>query len=134
MRIKLRMTVIHSFKYIAYTDIIYSPKNVCGSIGTLLKARVSTSSQPGTPQHKSRSGSTSDPQPSTSTDEQSEDANATEQVEGGEQQPRVATNRQGEINTKMTSHIDKLDSLISKAENAQYSMQNQTKQMKSYMK
>lgn len=39
-----------------------------------------------------------------------------------------------DINQKMGSHLDKLDSLISKAENAQYSMQHQTKQMRKFLK
>ncbi|XP_058799426.1 uncharacterized protein LOC131668941 [Phymastichus coffea] len=110
-------------------------KNVCGSLGTLLKARVSTASQPGTPEHKSRSGSASEPQPSTSADEQPEEVTSEEGAteEGGEL-PRVTTNRKADINTKMTSHLDKLDSLISKAENAQYSMKHQTNQMKAFMK
>ena len=35
-----------------------------------------------------------------------------------------------DVGQKVTSHLDKLDSLINKAENAQYSMAHQTKQMK----
>lgn len=38
------------------------------------------------------------------------------------------------LNEKMGSHLDKLDSLITKAESAQYSMQYQTKQMKKFLK
>lgn len=39
-----------------------------------------------------------------------------------------------DLSYKMTSHIDKLDALLTKAENAQYSMAHQNKQMKSCMK
>jgi len=42
--------------------------------------------------------------------------------------------RQIDLGQKMGSHLDKLDSLISKAENAQYSMQHQTKQMRKFLK
>ncbi|KAJ8682898.1 hypothetical protein QAD02_018690 [Eretmocerus hayati] len=111
-------------------------KNVCGSLGTLLKARVSSS--PGTPEHKA-SGS-SDQQAPTNLDlhyedEQaaqspSEDVTSSEQTSGGS----GATPRKAELNTKVGSHLDKLESLISKAENAQYSMQQQTKQMRSFLK
>jgi len=41
--------------------------------------------------------------------------------------------RQIDLNQKMGSHLGKLDSLISKAENAQYSMQHQTKQMRKFL-
>lgn len=42
--------------------------------------------------------------------------------------------KQLDLSQKMGSHLDKLDSLISKAENAQYSMQHQTKQMRKFLK
>lgn len=41
--------------------------------------------------------------------------------------------KQVDLSQKMGSHLDKLDSLISKAENAQYSMQHQTKQMRKFL-
>lgn len=40
---------------------------------------------------------------------------------------------QGDMQQQMSSGIDKLDSLLTKTENAQYSMAHQTKQMKSFM-
>lgn len=43
------------------------------------------------------------------------------------------TSKKIDINAKVGSHLDKLDSLITKAENAQYSMQHQTKQMKKFI-
>jgi len=42
--------------------------------------------------------------------------------------------KQIDLSKKMGSHLDKLDSLITKAENAQYSMQHQTKQMRKFLK
>lgn len=42
--------------------------------------------------------------------------------------------QQIDLSQKMGSHLDKLDSLISKAENAQYSMQHQSKQMRKFLK
>ncbi|XP_014216744.1 uncharacterized protein LOC106645408 [Copidosoma floridanum] len=97
-------------------------KNVCGSLGTLLKARVSSS--PGTPEHKPRAGSSS---------EQEEVPAAEGDAEEEPPQPQAAP-RKADLNAKVGSHLDKLDSLINKAENAQYSMKHQTKQMKAYMK
>lgn len=44
------------------------------------------------------------------------------------------SSRRQEINDKVESTVDKLDLLISKAENAQYSMQHQTKQMRKFLK
>lgn len=46
----------------------------------------------------------------------------------------MQTAKKADLNAKVGSHIDKLDSLITKAENAQYSMKHQTKQMKSFLK
>lgn len=42
--------------------------------------------------------------------------------------------KQIDLSQKMGSHLNKLDFLITKAENAQYSMQDQTKQMKKILK
>ncbi|XP_014236313.1 uncharacterized protein LOC106658736 [Trichogramma pretiosum] len=107
-------------------------KNVCGSLGTLLKARVS--SQTGTPEHQA--GSSSEPQFEGSPTEENQvpENSAGTDVVGQENEQRIDTTKKAELNTKLGSHIDKLDSLISKAENAQYSMKNQTKQMKAFLK
>lgn len=42
--------------------------------------------------------------------------------------------KQIDLDRKMVSHLDKLDILVTKAENAQYSMQHQTKQMRKFLK
>lgn len=39
-----------------------------------------------------------------------------------------------DIQEKMTSHLDKLDALLTKSENAQYAMAQQNKEMKSMKK
>lgn len=39
-----------------------------------------------------------------------------------------------ELDKKMTSHLDKLDSLINKAERAEMSMEAQNKQMKGFLR
>lgn len=46
----------------------------------------------------------------------------------------TAMRKKIDIDEKMGSHLDKLDSLITKADNAQYSMQYQSKQMKKFLK
>ncbi|XP_001602420.1 uncharacterized protein LOC100118458 [Nasonia vitripennis] len=111
-------------------------KTVCGSIGTLLKARVS--SQPGTPEHKSRAGSSTEPQPGDEENPEQEQPPETNEEaqpdsEPGVERPRM-TAKKTDLNAKVGSHLDKLDSLITKAENAQYSMKHQNKQMKSFLK
>lgn len=50
--------------------------------------------------------------------------------ETGQSQNVPSSNKKIDIGEKMGSHLNKLDSLISKAENAQYSMAHQTKQMR----
>lgn len=52
---------------------------------------------------------------------------------GGSVDDKLSSNKKIDLNEKMGSHLDKLDSLISKAEHAQYSMQHQTKQMKTIL-
>ncbi|XP_072745952.1 uncharacterized protein [Anoplolepis gracilipes] len=110
-------------------------KTVCGSLGTLLKVKVS--SRGSTPQHKSE-----EPNPDNNqepgaaaeevmTVEMSDDttADTANDPENSGDQPK-----QIDLSQKMGSHLDKLDSLITKAENAQYSMQHQTKQMRKFLK
>ena len=65
----------------------------------------------------------------TMTVELSDDKSSMENTKSDTVKPKVI-----DITEKMGSHLDKLDSLINKAENAQYSMQHQTKQMKKFLK
>ncbi|XP_011869251.1 PREDICTED: uncharacterized protein LOC105562790 [Vollenhovia emeryi] len=111
-------------------------KTVCGSLGTLLKVKVH--SRGGTPRHKPEEpnpdeGRQEKPEAEeVMTVETSDDAAAdqpADQPANSSVQPK-----QLDLGQKMGSHLDKLDSLITKAENAQYSMQHQTKQMKKFLK
>ncbi|XP_011497612.1 PREDICTED: uncharacterized protein LOC105361984 [Ceratosolen solmsi marchali] len=97
-------------------------KTVCGSLGTLLKARV-----------QSQSGSRSDQ--STASEQQQEEAQVESETEREcEDKPYPVMARKPDLNAKVESHLDKLDSLMKKAENAQYSMKHQTSQMKQFFK
>lgn len=111
-------------------------KTVCGSLGTLLKVKVG--SRNNTPDHKSTErnhNETKDIHNETPSNEEtltvelSGDQNPTENLKSDATMPKNI-----DINEKMGSQLDKLDSLITKAENAQYSMQHQTKQMKKFLK
>lgn len=76
------------------------------------------------------------------TDEESAEINPT----AGESSSNAAENPSGnvaaggaaasqpDVQKKMSRGIDKLDSLLTKTENAQYSMAHQSQQMKSFMK
>ncbi|KAL0134897.1 hypothetical protein PUN28_001581 [Cardiocondyla obscurior] len=113
-------------------------KTVCGSLGTLLKGKVN--SRGGTPRHK-----VEEPNPDAEKEEsQKLESDEVMTVEtSGDPVGDDAVNesadtgfqpKQLDLSQKMGSHLDKLDSLITKAENAQYSMQHQTKQMKKFLK
>lgn len=114
-------------------------KTVCGSLGQLLKVKVS--SRGGTPHHKPE-----EPNPDGNQEIQKESEPATDEVmtvETSDDTTADAANnsanngvqpKQIDLSEKMGSHLDKLDSLITKADNAQYSMQHQTKQMRKFLK
>ncbi|XP_046738942.1 uncharacterized protein LOC124407136 [Diprion similis] len=115
-------------------------KTVCGSLGAMLKVRVG--SRTSTPEHARIKSCKSPVFPTPGGSKGSENvlldddeiamvlaATANETVERNE-----TSDRKHDINEKVESHVDKLDLLISKAENAQYSMQHQTKQMKKFLK
>ncbi|KYN42655.1 hypothetical protein ALC56_02990 [Trachymyrmex septentrionalis] len=115
-------------------------KTVCGSLGTLLKVKVN--SRGGTPRHKPE-----EPNPDAGRQENQEKPESTvDEVITVETSDVTITDTAGQpansgvqqkqidLNEKMGSHLNKLDSLITKAENAQYSMQHQTKQMRKILK
>ncbi|KYM92578.1 hypothetical protein ALC53_01034 [Atta colombica] len=114
-------------------------KTVCGSLGTLLKVKVN--SRGGTPRHKPE-----EPNPEAGKQENQEKLEATVDemitvetsdvtiTDTANQPANSSVQKQIDLNQKMGSHLNKLDSLITKAENAQYSMQHQTKQMKKILK
>lgn len=97
-------------------------------------------SRSGTPHHKPE-----EPNPDDSQEVQKELEPAADEVmmvETSDDTANVANDpansgvqlKQIDLDKKMGSHLDKLDSLIMKAENAQYSMQHQTKQMRKFLK
>lgn len=118
---------------------------MCGSLGTLLKVR--SKSQPGTPEHKARKSKdnkeTNNSQEREGAEEEKKDEAETmgqsenpedDQSQKEDGKTTSMPQKKIDLNQKIGSHIDKLDSLINKAENAQYSMQHQTKQMKKILK
>ncbi|XP_020297477.1 uncharacterized protein LOC109862006 [Pseudomyrmex gracilis] len=118
-------------------------KNVCGSLGTLLKVKVG--SRGGTPHHKPEENiekQESEDKPESTADEvMTVETSADTVADASAEDPEsdsVANSgfqpRQLDLSQKMTSHLGKLDSLITKAENAQYSMQHQSKQMRKFLK
>lgn len=114
-------------------------KTVCGSLSTLLKVKVG--SRVGTPNHKLEkySNSPKDAPQLIAANEESMTVDLSENsknpiVTEESSETLAISPKKIDINEKMGSHLDKLDSLITKAENAQYSMQHQTKQMKKFLK
>ncbi|XP_076231832.1 uncharacterized protein LOC143177645 [Calliopsis andreniformis] len=111
-------------------------KTVCGSLGTLLKVKVG--SRNNTPDHKiseQNHNEIKDLENETLTNEETLTVELAVDKKPVENSKVEATSHKKiDINEKMGSHLDKLDSLISKAENSQYSMQYQTKQMKKLLK
>lgn len=105
-------------------------------MGTLLKVRVGSKNN--TPNHKfvernhketKEIGSETSMSEENLIVELSNDKKHIENTETNAVMPKTIN-----LNEKMGSHLDKLDSLITKAESAQYSMQYQTKQMKKFLK
>ncbi|KAI4492021.1 hypothetical protein M0802_010146 [Mischocyttarus mexicanus] len=112
-------------------------KTVCGSLSTLLKVKVGSRS--GTPNHKSlEHDKVKEEQVTIPAEEESMTVDLSENsknpIISEESSESIAMSKKIDINEKMGSHLDKLNSLITKAENAQYSMQHQTKQMKKFLK
>uniref|UniRef100_A0A182K087 t-SNARE coiled-coil homology domain-containing protein n=1 Tax=Anopheles christyi TaxID=43041 RepID=A0A182K087_9DIPT len=97
-------------------------KVACGSLTSLLKLRPSTPSQE--PASGSEGKSINDPLDTLDT---MKDLNASSDA-------TVAKAAAQDIGTKVTSQLDKLDSLLNKADNATYSMKHQTDQMKKIAK
>ncbi|CAL1678018.1 unnamed protein product [Lasius platythorax] len=114
-------------------------KTVCGSLGTLLKVKVGSRS--GTPHHKHE-----EPNPDANQEVQEEPGPAADEVMTVEMSDDITADaandptnsgiepKKIDLSHQMGSHLNKLDSLITKAENAQYSMQHQTKQMRKFLK
>ncbi|XP_037039044.1 uncharacterized protein LOC119076414 [Bradysia coprophila] len=105
-------------------------KTACGSLTNLLKIRGNQKTDMPDSLH-----------PTTSNDE-SESANSGDQsthtdapLDSSEtMQPQSSKGNANSMQQKMSCQFDKLDAMINKAENAQYSMSHQNKQMKSFLK
>lgn len=114
-----------------YFSLKFSQK-ACGSLTNLLKIRGGAEGDELNPQVDFEGVSSSevlsaDAEPSAESDGQS--------TTGGVASSNTPLKKQStDIPQKMSSQIDKLDSLLTKAENAQYSMAHQNKQMKSFLK
>ncbi|XP_044592202.1 uncharacterized protein LOC123270276 isoform X1 [Cotesia glomerata] len=113
-------------------------KTVCGSLSSLLKVKVN--SRNATPEHsQSLTTNYSEHHQQLPESEETYETLMVETEETSEKNPAREDSpamavKKIDLNEKMGSHLDKLDSLITKAENAQYSMQHQTKQMKKIVK
>lgn len=96
-------------------------QNVCGSLTSLLKI-TGVVGQGGVASDGEQSGG-----------EQSTTSNADDSanIGGGS---GAATSSDQDMQQKMSSGLDSLDSLLAKTENAQYAMAHQSKQMKSFLK
>nr|XP_033339675.1 uncharacterized protein LOC117228101 [Megalopta genalis] len=110
-------------------------KTVCGSLGSFIKVKVIFKDN--FPEHKITGPSHNETEINNKTETNDEqltvDLSDDKQTVGNiESEPTPL--KKIDLNEKMGSHLDKLDSLITKAENAQYSMQHQTKQMKEFLK
>ncbi|KAK1138046.1 hypothetical protein K0M31_002534 [Melipona bicolor] len=109
-------------------------KTVCGSLGTLLKVKVGSKNNTPDHKHERNHNETKDIDSETSMNEENLTVEFTDQKHMENTETNTAMPKTIDLNEKMGSHLNKLDSLITKAENAQYSMQYQTKQMKKFLK
>lgn len=55
-------------------------------------------------------------------------------MSSGNSESEHPSQRKSDLNRALDNNVDRLDSLIDKAENAHYSMENQRKQMQSFLK
>ncbi|CRK86614.1 CLUMA_CG000451, isoform A [Clunio marinus] len=102
-------------------------KTVCGSFTSLLKIRS------GSPAPSEDRGSTSNGQaPTSNINDAIETLDQMKEVEG-QSDIQFAKKQSQDINQKVSKNLDALDRLISKAENAELSLQHQNKQMKGFL-
>lgn len=108
-------------------------QTVCGSLGSftsLLKIRTgSPAPGEGSQEQGNEAPSTSGGDINTALD----DLDKMKEIEG-QSDLQFAKNQAIDIEEKATKNLSALDRLISKAENAQLAMENQNKQMRSYLK
>ncbi|XP_043250685.1 uncharacterized protein LOC122396399 [Colletes gigas] len=111
-------------------------KTVCGSLGTLLKVKVGSRNNALDDKNiEQNHNETTHIHDETAADKEELIAELSEEEKILDNtKPNPSTPKKLDINEKMGSHLNKLDSLITKAENVQYTMQHQTKQMKQILK
>ncbi|XP_055601627.1 uncharacterized protein LOC129750647 [Uranotaenia lowii] len=100
-------------------------KVACGSLTNLLKFRPATPSE---------GGAANDPEPSSNTINDALDTLDTMKEVQNASEATVVKSAATDLGQKMTCQLDKLDSLLYKADNATYSMKHQTDQMKKIAK
>ncbi|KAF4527142.1 hypothetical protein B566_EDAN007221 [Ephemera danica] len=103
-------------------------KTVCGSIKNLFKLRDGD-----------QSGCNSDSEGESTRGQDEKPISCTDQNDQNEssaERNKQSVNREatGDMNKVVSSQVDKLDSLLTKAENAQLTMQTQNKQMRSFLR
>ncbi|XP_017777676.1 PREDICTED: uncharacterized protein LOC108563494 [Nicrophorus vespilloides] len=92
----------------------------CGSVTELIKTKIGSISSNGESKPQEKGSSSDQPQ-----EEQQE-----EEVESVVAEASGENPRKSDLAKALDNHVDKLDTLLDKADNAQYSMQEQTKKMK----
>lgn len=118
--------VIASLKYY----FVFRLQKACGSLTNLLKIRGGAD---GDEPQLADGDSVSNVIPTD--DEPSLDSDAQDAADGARSsQIQHLKKASTDINEKMSCQLGKLDSLLTKAEDAQYSMAQQNKQMKSFLK
>ncbi|XP_044739902.1 uncharacterized protein LOC123301232 [Chrysoperla carnea] len=107
-------------------------KTACGSLTNLLKIKVGGESTDNSPSHHAQNNGSA--VIDNEDNELNEDENGT-QSEQQEEEDNTdpLTQMHKNVGKNVDSSLDKLDSLITKAERAQYSMQHQNKQMRSFI-
>jgi hypothetical protein len=111
-------------------------KHACGSLTNLLKVRSGFSDSKenlNVTTTASTGPNSENPQPTSSSINDGIDD--LDKMKANEQATNIEVIKQTKLDMdkKVTSQLDKLDSLINKAENAQYSMKHQNQQMKKFM-
>ncbi|XP_055640307.1 uncharacterized protein LOC129777818 [Toxorhynchites rutilus septentrionalis] len=102
-------------------------KVACGSLTSLLRFR------PSTPNEGATSNQASNESSSNTIDDALDTLDSMKEVQNASE-AKIAKSAANDLGQKMTSQLDKLDSLIYRADNAAYSMNHQTKQMKQITK
>lgn len=104
-------------------------QKACGSLTNLLKIRGGADGED--PQQVDGEGVSNIV--SSAAESATDNVDDQSSIEGAATSNQQLKKSSTDMQQKMSSHIDKLDALLTKAENAQYSMAHQNKQMKSFL-